>query len=364
MLDISEDLPVNFAGLSDNIWNQFKGSLFGSAQPGYYWVLSQKDEIVLNNLKAGMNLTDAGVDPWMYEELAALNSENFTIIYSLASPNTDRNPLLVKQIWENEFKKLLKTEINDLSIQVEDFEGASVDQLEAIANDVIKNLKKGEKILITCGAGLGRTGTALAAIFMKITGINDVNCAISYIKHIYSPRAIEGDAQYNALVRYAEYNKANYNTEVDYDVLKKLNKTITSDVIDKSKNSLVELIISGDLKQIKKMLEDGIDVNTSFPGKFPLIEATRIGKPSIVKLLIEHGANLDVIDEEHQTSLIKAVLNPSKISLKVMDILLSHNASVNIKDAEGNDALYYLKESKNKNSKYKINLLKKYQNAK
>ena len=368
MLNLSEDLPVNYKILSDALWRSFKGSIAGASQPGYYWIVSVPDQIVLENLKRGMNPKEAGVDPWMREEFNALNEEKIDVIYSLASAKYDRDPLLLKWIWRNKFNKTLITTIDNVSLEVADFEAASIEQLEVITKDAIVRIKNGEKILITCGAGIGRTGTVLAAIFMKLTNIYDADLTVSYIRRIYSSRAVEGEVQYNALEKFAEFNKSKAtNNEKNLDISSIIKKLDLKNDVNLNFNKeiyLVQAVQNGDSGLIKTLLEKKKDVNQKFDNTFPLIEAARIGKPAIVELLIKHGADVNICDSQEKTALIKAVLNPSKVSLKVMYILLKNNANINKCDNNGHNALFYADNLKDKNSKYKKELLLKFDDVK
>lgn len=358
-----DDLPVNYKILSDELWNYFEGSIAGSSQPGYYWIVTTPDQIVLENLKKEINLKEAGVDPWMDEEFNALNEEKIDVIYSLASAKYDRDPLLLKWIWENKFNKTLITTINNISLEIADFDAASIEQLTVISEDAISRIKNGEKILITCGAGIGRTGTILAAIFMEFTGIYDTNLAISYIRKIYSLNAVEGEVQYNALNKFAEFNKSIVHEE-NINISSIINKLNLKDNLNLNfKNvehtSLIEAVQSGDLKLIKTLLEKKLDVNKKIDDTYPLIEAAKIGKPSIVELLIKSGADVNVYDSQGHTALIKSIMNLSKVSLKVIFILLKNKAIINKQDAYGHDALFYCNHLKDKNNKYKKELLLK-----
>ena len=49
-----------------------------------------------------------------------------------------------------------------------------------------------------------------------------------------------------------------------------------------------------------QLLQNGADVNKSFDGIFPIIYAASCGNIDIVKLLIEEGANIDVLDEDQK----------------------------------------------------------------
>lgn len=57
-------------------------------------------------------------------------------------------------------------------------------------------------------------------------------------------------------------------------------------------NAFCKAIIQGDIDMVKKMIAEGQDVNKRSLGKTPAHYAARYNKPEILKVLIEHGANL------------------------------------------------------------------------
>jgi len=58
-----------------------------------------------------------------------------------------------------------------------------------------------ERVLVTCGGGVGRTGTALAA--MAVLEGMDPRAAVAWVRGTYQPRAVEVPWQRRFLVRLA-----------------------------------------------------------------------------------------------------------------------------------------------------------------
>ena len=72
-----------------------------------------------------------------------------------------------------------------------------------------------------------------------------------------------------------------------------------------------------------QLLQNGADVNKSFDGIFPIIYAALCGNIDIVKLLIEEGANIDVLDEAQNPPIYwPMLLSGYEDKRKVFDYLL------------------------------------------
>jgi ankyrin repeat protein len=97
----------------------------------------------------------------------------------------------------------------------------------------------------------------------------------------------------------------------------------------------------GDIDGVKPYVEKG-DINRANTDGFtPLLIATYYGHTSLVKYLVENGAEVNRQDNRGWTSLMYAAYYNHK---DIAKILLEHNASVTIKNSEGKIALDYAKE--------------------
>jgi hypothetical protein len=64
----------------------------------------------------------------------------------------------------------------------------SADTLDAL-HQAYRRAQNGERVEVTCRGGIGRTGTALAALAI-LDGLSP-NQAVAWIRHNYHPRAVE-----------------------------------------------------------------------------------------------------------------------------------------------------------------------------
>ena len=81
----------------------------------------------------------------------------------------------------------------------------SIEQLDRMARFIEEQVETWERpVVVTCRAGMGRTGTALAA-FMVYVGYQP-QAAIDFIREL-RPGAIESDAQAAAVNEYSEFLK-------------------------------------------------------------------------------------------------------------------------------------------------------------
>jgi ankyrin repeat protein len=113
--------------------------------------------------------------------------------------------------------------------------------------------------------------------------------------------------------------------------------------------ALAVSILSGNNKEARKVLKQGANSNGKIENR-PFIEvAANLEHLSIVKALLEHGANPSAqvpitrdsngVGYGGETALHQAIDADS--SAKMVDILLSHKADVNIQDADGNTPLHW-----------------------
>jgi ankyrin repeat protein len=74
--------------------------------------------------------------------------------------------------------------------------------------------------------------------------------------------------------------------------------------------TLFEAVQAGDVASVKKALKSARDLNElGEGGRTPLIEAARVGRADLVKLLLEAGAEPSLEDDEKETALLKAAAN-------------------------------------------------------
>lgn len=84
-------------------------------------------------------------------------------------------------------------------------------------------------------------------------------------------------------------------------------------------NQFCLAIVKGDMELVKKMIQQGEDVNRRSMGKTPAHYAARYNKPEIMKILVKHGANLKKRCSQGFTVKKYAELSQSKEVLKIID---------------------------------------------
>ncbi|MEN6334542.1 MAG: ankyrin repeat domain-containing protein, partial [Phycisphaerales bacterium] len=67
--------------------------------------------------------------------------------------------------------------------------------------------------------------------------------------------------------------------------------------------SLCDAIEKGDRQAVERLIAEGVDLNQRYRGTAALILAARHGRKEIVELLLDHGADIRVADENHRTPL-------------------------------------------------------------
>lgn len=191
----------------------FPGSIAGSQQPGYsiFDTTSDKakirklDEEFLKKLKAGKHLngmdedylkSKIGIDENLLNDLKYVHEKGIRRIYSLSDREHDRNPELIKIIWEHLFKGTTYViKLHGILTGIKDFSTPTLKQAYLITEDVIKCVGKGENVLVHCGYGAGRTGTMLADIHSALYPQNTYKVAIAYIRRNYNQEAVETEEQ-------------------------------------------------------------------------------------------------------------------------------------------------------------------------
>lgn len=193
-------LPPNFKILKGSVWDSFLGKIAGSAQPGHD-TSGNMDSIYLEKINKGLSFEESNIDLDLMSNLLAIHKMGFFTIYNLVQGKLpERNPQLIKKIWEENFNNtnyIIK--INDVDTSIADFTAPSQTQLQLITSDILGRLSNGENILIHCRGGIGRTGTILAALYMKASKTTNAEEAVKYIRNHYNSKAVETDSQLEAL---------------------------------------------------------------------------------------------------------------------------------------------------------------------
>lgn len=181
----------------------FDEKLYGSSQPGYGTRnRTIKDERILQECKAGNQIN---VDEELLSNLKSLHEDGITTIYSLACYPGERLPELLKYLWETTYPgSSYITKLDNVDIGISDFSAPTLEQLQAITSNAIARMNNGEKGLVHCGAGKGRTGTILAAIKIAVSKDYEVKNNIDHIRNIYNDHAVEGANQTVSLKRFAD----------------------------------------------------------------------------------------------------------------------------------------------------------------
>ena len=109
-------------------------------------------------------------------------------------------------------------------------------------------------------------------------------------------------------------------------------------------------------KTVKILLDYKADVNiqNNENGSTALMIASRFGYSTIVKMLLEHGADVNEKDNNGSTALILSVINDNVETVKM---LLDNKADVNIQSNSGSTALIYAADSDDESSEKIVKML-------
>jgi len=99
---------------------------------------------------------------------------------------------------------------------------------------------------------------------------------------------------------------------------------------------LTEACMQGDLKTVKRLLAEGMDVNAKAGSQSPIVEAAGGGHLKLVQLLLDKGADINSRGGQDTTPLIIA---SGGGHLEVVKLLFSKKADINAKNIYGKTAL-------------------------
>lgn len=111
-------------------------------------------------------------------------------------------------------------------------------------------------------------------------------------------------------------------------------------------NELFKAILNKDIVSLNQVLNSGYNVNDQDEdGRTALMEAIIEGDKEIVKLLLEHGADVNRQDYIAEISALHFAVQNS--SYELVKLLLDNHAEIEIEDVNGNtplsDAVFYSK---------------------
>lgn len=110
------------------------------------------------------------------------------------------------------------------------------------------------------------------------------------------------------------------------------------DVRDKDDNSPLHFAARGRLEIVRLLLEHGADVNIKSKNlQTPLMVATKAGRVDIVQLLLEYSSDLTVKDEYRWTALHYAIFESQG---EIIELLLDRGVDVDILGASGRTPLH------------------------
>ncbi len=130
-----------------------------------------------------------GVRRPLEEDLLFLESQQIDLLVSFTEAPTDP-------------EALARHGIAAVHIPVQDFHAPTLDQLDQFVREVETSTAEGRVVGAHCGAGLGRTGTFMAALFVS-RGM-EPDAAIAEIRRL-RPGSIETSAQEQAVHSYAAW---------------------------------------------------------------------------------------------------------------------------------------------------------------
>jgi ankyrin repeat protein len=119
---------------------------------------------------------------------------------------------------------------------------------------------------------------------------------------------------------------------------------------------LLEAIQNGNLEAVKKLIEEGINVNLIREGVTPLMIASSKGYTEIAETILQAGTNINEKSDDGWTALHKAVFDQEKTA--IVDLLMQSGIDVDAKNKLGKTALNLAEE---KGHREIARVIKKYQ---
>jgi ankyrin repeat protein len=95
--------------------------------------------------------------------------------------------------------------------------------------------------------------------------------------------------------------------------------------------ALLQACASGDLNQVERLLDEGIDVNCSdYDSRTPLHLAAAEGRVSIISILLEKGAKVHAKDRNGQTPLDEATKGKTAAHAEILKRMRADGDATNI----------------------------------
>lgn len=128
---------------------------------------------------------------------------------------------------------------------------------------------------------------------------------------------------------------ANVNAQTDFS---------ENDIFEYSQTALSYAVDKNQTEIVKILLDNKAKVSNDQKGSTPLVSACANGNIDIVKMLITHGADVNIPAGEDFTPLFAATINNKP---EIVEILVEAGANLEYKDFNDRDIFFYAEESGN-----------------
>jgi ankyrin repeat protein len=108
----------------------------------------------------------------------------------------------------------------------------------------------------------------------------------------------------------------------------------------------VDALEKGDLDAVKKLIEEGINVNVIRDGVSPLMVAASKGKTEIAEIILQAGANINEKNDDNWTALHKAAFGQAETG--IVQFLMESGIDIEAKNKSGKTALLLAEEKKHR----------------